>query len=267
MLLAPGQYGKGKIVYMKVLLTNDDGFESPGLHVLGEVLSHIAEIYVVAPEEEKSGTGHGITVFQPIYSRRLDLPFAKASWAVAGLPADCVKLAMEELLPTRPDIIVSGINPGANMGNDILYSGTVSAALEGFLYGLPAIAISLAKKPGNTQAAAEFVRDTCLKWQAQGFKPRTLLNINVPGHIPEDIRGYRYTNKGWRWYTDVFSQNTDENGRDYYWMGGKQISGTADGNTDIEVCAAGYISITPLNDDLTNYSLLKQLLDKDILAE
>lgn len=244
---------------MKILLTNDDGFESPGLHILGQELAKIADIYVAAPEEEQSGAGHGITVRRPLYASPVDMPFVKKAWAVSGLPADCVKLAMEELLDARPDLIVSGVNPGGNMGLDVLYSGTVSAAMEGFLYDLPAIAVSTTKRNGNTQAAAEFVREFCLKWRSRDFQPRTLLNINVPGHVPEDIMGYRYTAMGWRWYEDVFSKGEDERGRDYYWMGGRPVEHAADGSTDVEVCASGYISVTPLNFDLTNYRVLEQL--------
>lgn len=249
---------------MKILLTNDDGIEAFGLHMLAEQLAEIAEIYVAAPEEEQSGAGHGITVRRPLYARAADMPYAKKAWAVSGLPADCVKLAMEELLDQRPDMIVSGVNPGGNMGIDVLYSGTVSAAMEGFLYGLPAIAVSTTKRQGNVLAAAEFAREVCLKWQNKGFQPRTLLNINVPGRGRTDILGYRYTNMGWRWYEDVFTKEADERGCDYYWMGGHPTDYPADGNTDVEACAAGYISITPLNFDLTNYRVLEQLKTEDM---
>lgn len=250
---------------MRILLTNDDGVESQGLHVLGAALAEVSQVYVAAPEEEQSGTGHGITVRRPLYAHLVEMPFARGAWAVSGLPADCVKLALEELLPERPDIVVSGINPGSNLGNDILYSGTVSAAMEGFLYGLPAIAVSATqRREGNTRAAAAFVRDTCVKWQSAHFKPRTLLNINVPGHEAGDIAGVAYTGMGWRWYEDVFTQEADEKGRPYYWMAGTPVERMADGTTDVEAVAKGYISITPLSFDLTNYAVLEQLRQENV---
>jgi len=244
---------------MRILISNDDGAHAPGLHALGQTLSQIADIYVAAPQEEQSGAGHGITVRRPLYVQQLELPFAKQAWAIGGLPADCVKLAMEELMPEKPQIMISGINDGGNVGNDIIYSGTVSAAREGFLYGLPAIAVSVTDSPGNIDLAAEFTRDTCLGWQSRDFQPRTLLNINVPGKQKADVKGWRYTNMGWLWYEDVFNEHTDDSGRHYYWMGGRPVKRHTSGNTDVETCLAGYISITPLHTDLTDYQALEQL--------
>jgi len=244
---------------MKILLVNDDGVMAHGLHRLGEALAKIADVYVAAPAKEQSGSGHGITVRQPLYAEPLELPFAHKAWSVAGLPADCVKLAVEELLREQPHMVVSGINNGANLGNDIIYSGTVAAAMEGFLYGIPAIAVSVVDDPGNFTAAAEFTRDICRHWQKKNFQPLTLLNINVPGKNSGDIKGCRYTAMGWRWYEDVFAQGKDEQGRAYYWMGGRIVDRVADGATDLEAAAAGYISITPLSYDLTDHRLLELL--------
>jgi 5'-nucleotidase len=244
---------------MKILLSNDDGIEAQGLQILGQALSEIAEVYVAAPMEEQSGAGHGITVRRPLYARRLALPFAAKAWAVGGLPADCVKLALEELLPVKPDMVVSGINAGANLGNDIIYSGTVAAAMEGFLYGLPALAVSVAESPGNIAYAAEFTRERIISWFIKGFVPHALLNINVPGSHKGDIRGWRYSSMGWLWYEDVFSRRQDEKGRPYFWMGGRPVKSANHEYTDVECCAAGYISITPLSADLTDYAVLEQL--------
>ena len=244
---------------MIILLSNDDGIDAPNLHVLGRALAEIAAVYVVAPIEEQSGTGHGITVHRALYVQQCKLPFATQAWAVGGLPADCVKLALEELLPQKPNIVVSGINNGPNLGNDIIYSGTVSAAMEGFLYDLPAIAVSVANRPGNVAYAAEFTRDRILSWHDKGFKPRTLFNINVPGDKKDNVHGWRYTSMGWLWYKNVFSQKNDEKGRTYYWMGGHPIKTAGNDNTDVETCAEGYISITPLHANLTDYRLLEEL--------
>jgi 5'-nucleotidase len=244
---------------MIILLSNDDGIEAAGLHILGRALAKIAQIYVTAPAREQSGAGHGITVRRPLYARKSKLPFAAAAWAVDGLPADCVKLALEELLPAKPDIMVSGINNGPNLGNDIIYSGTVAAALEGFLYGLPSLAVSVAERPGNMAYAAEFTRSHILNWQETGFAPRALLNINVPGKSKGEVKGWRYTNMGWLWYEDVFSSGTDKQGRPYYQMGGRPLSSAGHADSDVNACAAGYISVTPLNADRTDYRLLEQL--------
>jgi 5'-nucleotidase len=244
---------------MRTLISNDDGIEAQGLLVLGQVLAEIADIYIAAPEEEQSGAGHGITVRRPLYARQVDLTFAAKSWAVGGLPADCIKLAMEELLPQKPDLVVSGINSGANLGNDIIYSGTVAAAMEGFLYGLPALAVSVAEHPGNMAYAAEFIRDRILSWHKKASMQRFLLNINVPGMTKADVKGWRYAPMGWLWYEDVFSCGQDENGRPYYCMGGRALESACQGSTDVEICAAGYISVTPLSADFTDYRALEQL--------
>ncbi|MCL1816929.1 MAG: 5'/3'-nucleotidase SurE [Clostridiales bacterium] len=253
---------------MNILLSNDDGIFSQGLHVLGRALAEIADVYVAAPTEEKSGSGHGITMRRPLYARQAELSFAAAAWAVEGLPADCVKLAMEELLPQKPDIVVSGINNGPNLGNDIIYSGTVAAAREGFLYGLPALAVSVTERPGNVAYAAEFARDRVFSWYNNGFKPRSLLNINVPGLKKESVKGWRYTDMGWLWYEDVFTCAYDEKGCPYYSMGGRPLESDSHNNSDVNTCAAGYISITPLCADMTDYSMLEQFRkegSKDII--
>ena len=244
---------------MKILLSNDDGIDAWGLQALGRALAEIAEVYVAAPKEEQSGAGHGITVRRPLYVLQKQLPFAAKAWAVDGLPADCIKLALEELLPKKPDIVVSGINSGPNLGNDIIYSGTVAAAMEGFLYELPALAVSVTERPGNVTYAAKFICARILSWKDKGFKPRALLNINVPGEKEADVKGWRYTSMGWLWYEDVFSCDKDNKGRSYYLMGGKPVKSVNHGNADVETCAAGYISITPLSANLTDYLVLKQL--------
>jgi 5'-nucleotidase len=244
---------------LKILLSNDDGIEARGLQILGRELAKIGQVYVAAPEIEQSGAGHGITVRRPLYARPRELPFAAAAWAVDGLPADCVKLALEELLPEKPDILVSGINAGSNLGNDIIYSGTVAAAREGFLYGLPSLAVSVAERPGNMAYAAEFVRGLVASWQAKGFQPHALLNINVPGNTKSAVKGWRYTSMGWLWYEDVFTCGQDEKGRSYYQMGGRPLKSTGRGSSDVETCAAGYISITPLSADCTDHRLLEHL--------
>lgn len=248
---------------MNILITNDDGIRSHGIQTLAEALRELGDVYIAAPAENQSAAGHGLTVTVPLRAREFDFPAARAAWAVSGTPADCVKLSLEQLVPVQPDIVVSGINNGSNLGTDIIYSGTVAAAMEGFFHGLPAIAVSISSSwrhsdIGNYRIAAETARDYCQKL-VSGALPRTLLNINVPGDKPEDIRGLKYTSMGWRWYTAAYEKRVDPQGRTYFWLSGQVVNGKADGNTDVEVCGAGYISVTPLSYNMTDHALLAQL--------
>lgn len=249
---------------MKILLTNDDGIEAYGLRVLAEELSRIGEVSLSAPEKNNSGAGHGMTVTEPLRAVRRDYAgISGPAWAINGTPVDCVKLAIDQLLPKKPDIVISGINNGPNLGTDIIYSGTVAAALEGWLHQLPALAVSVANEHrhtdiGNYQLAARVAADYAQKLIA-GEIPRTLLNINVPGTVPEDVKGIKYAGMGWRWYTGAYEKRTDPNGHDYYWLTGKPYDTPRDGTTDVEVIAEGYTSVTPLFSDLTDRELLRQL--------
>ncbi len=247
---------------MKILLTNDDGIQSPALLLLARRLAALGQIYIAAPSREQSGVGHGITAHVPL--RAYPQSFSELTqwaWAIDGTPADCVKLAMEILLPEKPDLVVSGINYGANLGTDVVYSGTVAAAMEGYLFGLPAMAISATgirrgAGQGNFDYAAEQAARLCRLWQQRDFQPRTMLNVNVPGSVPEDVKGCRLTRLGWRWYHDAYEQRTDPHGKSYYWLQGTAYDGEGDGNTDVEACRDGYVSITPLFHDLTDLASL-----------
>lgn len=249
---------------MRILVTNDDGVHAHGITVLAQRLSEIAEVCVVAPLHNHSGAGHGLTITTPLRAHELSLANENIScWAVEGTPADCVKLGMEKLVPVRPDIIVSGINDGPNLGTDVIYSGTVAAAMEGYFHGCPAIAVSVSSSKrhsqiGNYDLAADVVADYCAKLSS-GEIPRTLLNINVPGDHPADVKGVRNVPLGWRWYDEAYNKRIDPSGRPYYWIQGSVVDGQKDGSTDVEVCAAGYITVTPLDYDMTNYQLLTQL--------
>ena len=249
---------------MKILLTNDDGIGSYGLRILAQELSRVGQIALVAPDKNHSGASHGMTVDQPLRARPWEYPHITGpAWAISGTPVDCVKLAIDQLLEERPDIVISGINNGANLGTDIIYSGTVAAALEGWLHQLPAIAVSVANEhrhtdEGNYQLAAEIAADFAQKLVG-GELPRTVLNINVPGAVPEDVRGIRYAGMGWRWYTGAYEKRTDPNGQDYFWLTGQPYDTPLDGTTDVEVIAEGYASVTPLFSDLTDRELLQKL--------
>ena len=249
---------------MNILLTNDDGIDAYGLRVLALELSRIGRVSLAAPEKNHSGAAHGMTVTQPLRATPEDYAgIAGPAWAISGTPVDCVKLAIDQLLPERPDIVISGINNSPNLGTDIVYSGTVAAALEGWLHQLPALAVSVANEfrhtdEGNYELAARIAADFAEKL-VSGEIPRTLLNINVPGNVPQDVRGIKYAGMGWRWYTGAYEKRTDPNGHDYFWLTGKPYDTPTDGTTDVEVIAEGYVSVTPLFSDLTDRELLRRL--------
>ena len=205
---------------MIILVTNDDGINAKGIHILAETLSKIATVYVAAPENNHSGAGHGLTVTVPLRANEVNFEgLSGKAWAINGTPADCVKLAMEHLLPERPDVVVSGINDGPNLGTDVLYSGTVAGAMEGHLHGLPAIAVSVSLRKraqeANFQLAADVAGEFAAKFVA-GELPCTMLNINVPGLVPEDVNGLKYTYQGWRWYNEAYDRRIDPHGRQYF---------------------------------------------------
>ncbi len=232
---------------------------------LGRELAKISEVYVAAPTVEKSGASHSMTGNIPIRVYRQKLPgITDHAWAIEGTPTDCAKLALSELMPELPDIVISGINHGANLGTDVIYSGTVGAATEGYCYGCSAIAVSvtgngMVKDVGNFAYAAEFTKKLCLEMSARDFQPRMFLNVNVPGRTPDEVRGVKYTYMGWRWYKDPFTKRVDPRGKEYYWLQG-QFDDTGCGvGSDVEACADGYISVTPLHLDQTDYEALSAL--------
>lgn len=249
---------------MRLLLTNDDGIFAPGLEVLRTTVADVAEsIYIIAPDRERSATGHSITVHRPIRVREATYnPGNCRGWIVDGTPADCVKLGLDSLLPENPDLVIAGINFGPNLGTDVLYSGTVSAAMEGLINGVPALAVSLASHREPAFAcAAEFVRRLVplVARYRDTLARGTLLNINVP---PGEPVGCRITRLGNLRYADAVTRRTDPRGRDYYWMAGRAFSADEDDpDTDIGAVRDGYISITPVQFDLTDYRAMEALKD------
>ncbi|MDW7651553.1 MAG: 5'/3'-nucleotidase SurE [Bacillota bacterium] len=247
---------------MKILLTNDDGIFAEGLQMLAKEIEKIADTFVVAPDHEQSATGHAITMHRPLRAERVkylhspDLP----TWAVNGTPADCVKLAVEAIMPKRPDMVISGINRGANLGTDVLYSGTVSAAIEGVILGIPAIAVSLAEyKEPRYEYAAEFVSRLASVLHRKNVKSDTLLNVNVPGCGKEKMQGVAITRLGVRQYKNAFEKRTDPRGRTYYWLAGELMDVQDGDDTDVAAIKACKISVTPIQHDLTNYGLIDSL--------
>lgn len=243
---------------MRILLSNDDGIEADGLKELRVALQDQHEIYVVAPDRERSATGHKITVHRPLRVKECTYPGTNVTgWAVDGTPADCVKLGLEALLPGPPDLVISGINFGPNLGTDVLYSGTVSAAVEGIINGIPSIAISLASFEYRDFSFSGKLIKKIVAAMCKELPSRTLLNINTPPGTPQ---GIKVTRLGNRRYVNIFDKRVDPRGRVYFWMAGEPFDlDEDDPATDVWAVKEGYISITPVQFDLTDYSFLEKL--------
>lgn len=240
-----------------ILLTNDDGITAPGINALRVVLEQIQglEVWSVAPDRERSASGHAITFYRPLFPLQVEIPGAKSPcYSVTGTPADAAKLAIEAILPRTPDLVISGVNLGANLGTDLFYSGTVAAALEGPILGIPAIAASLDSfKDADFSAAAQFTAELAVKVLAEGLPAGTLLNVNVPARPREQIDGVRITKMGRRLYRDQWDRREDPRGRTYYWLAGKLADLDNDPDSDVVAVNEGYISVTPIQLDLTRY--------------
>ncbi len=245
---------------MRILVTNDDGIDSEGLLALKASLSAVGEVIVIAPNHNWSAAGHTKTMHKPLRATQVTLPDGDVGYSSDGTPSDCVALAMLGLAGERPDLVVSGINKGANLGGDITYSGTVAAAMEGVVNNVPAIAVSVASYvEWRFDAAAEFAAKLAAKVLENGIDPDVLLNVNVPNAARDQIKGVVVTRLGKRIYQDKLIERQDPFGRNYYWIGGDEPSGAADEGTDIWALANGYISVTPIHLDLTSYLLLDRL--------
>ena len=244
---------------MHILVANDDGILSPGLQVLAEACQTVGHVTVVAPDREQSAQSHALTMTRPL--RPVLRP--DGSWQVDGTPTDCVLLALEALMPELPAFVFSGVNHGPNMGEDVLYSGTVSAAMEAVVLGIPGIAISFAGRRddllgGYKELLAGLVgRITALT----DFPKNTLLNINLPSIPADEVLGVKVARLGSRFFSESVARQKDPWGREVLWIGGGKITWTGDEDTDHAAVAAGYVSVTPLQLDLTNHTLLQTVRD------
>ncbi len=221
---------------MRILLTNDDGIYAKGLRTLIERLCKEHELYVIAPSVEQSAKSHSITMHHPIMVKAVDLyENVAAAYAIGGTPADCVKIAIEELLDVKPDIVVSGINDGPNLGNDIIYSGTVAAAVEGSFYDVNSVAVSLSGR-NNTDftAAADFIADNLQAFSEMDLPVDTAINVNVPCIPAEDIKGTKVTSVGTRKYANTFDHRHTPRGEAYYWLAGQPLEAQQNGDSDIK---------------------------------
>jgi 5'-nucleotidase len=242
---------------LMILVTNDDGIYSKGIIVLAKALREIGDVFVVAPDREKSAIAHSLTLHRPLRVEKIKKNF----YSVDGTPADCIHLGVNAILPQKPQLIVSGINKGGNLGDDITYSGTVSAAFEGTLLGIPSFAISLVSRSHfKFYTAARFAVRVARYIIKRGLPKDTLLNINVPNLEEEEVKSYKITQQGrWTHNGSAVIEKMDPRGRKYYWIGGGQLVFDKRRNTDMEAVSKSYISITPLNLDLTKYHSIREL--------
>jgi 5'-nucleotidase len=247
---------------LNILCTNDDGYLSNGIGVLARAASVFGTVTTVAPDREQSATSNSLTLHHPLRARRA----VDGTWMVDGTPTDCVILAVNELLPQRPDVCVSGVNHGSNMGEDVLYSGTVAAAMEATVMGIPAIAISYCGEfPEELEGAEELVSKVLGGILQKGSFPKdTLLNVNLPAIPPSEVRGIRVTSLGRRRYADSITRANDPSGREYFWIGGGVAHWRGPKHSDFQAVEDGYVSVTPLHLDLTNYELLEDIRAWDL---
>jgi 5'-nucleotidase len=236
---------------LRILVTNDDGVNAPGMRMLAKALQEIAPVVIVAPDRDRSGASHSLTLSSPLYVNQVE----DNVYSIQGTPTDCAHLALTGLLPKAetPDIVVSGINAGAIMGDDVIYSGTVGAALEGRFLGLPAIAVSLVGQHKHYETAATVVQHLLKHLIENLFDNAATLNVNVPDVPLDQIKGFEVTRLGSRHLAEPAVKQTDPRGRDIYWIGAAGHENDASQGTDFYAVRHNYVSITPLNVDLTCY--------------
>lgn len=257
---------------LKLLISNDDGIFSLGVRTLANTLAAVGHnVTVVCPDRERSATGHGLTLHRPLRAEIVDSVFHPqiAAWTCSGTPADCVKFALHAVVKSRPDFVLSGINHGSNLGTDILYSGTVSAAMEAAIEGIPSLAISLASFSSQEfQPAADFASSLISQLEKHPLPEATLLNINVPPVAAAAIAGIKLTRQGLRRYVDTFEKRCDPRGKSYYWLAGEVIEEIpqpehihlpAEVPTDVQAIRENYITITPLQYNLTDVQSFEYL--------
>lgn len=234
-----------------ILVTNDDGVYAPGIRALNDAVRDLGKAMIVAPERDNSAVSHSLTMNRPLRVRQLE----EDVFTLDGTPTDCVTIGMNKVLPEKPALIVSGINPGPNLGDDISYSGTVSAAIEGTMYGIPSLAFSLAgESPFDFETAAGVAWKMASMALQFGLPEKTLLNINIPQRKPGDILGVRFTAQGRRIYKNAIQETFDPWGRKHYWIGGGTVHWSGGEDTDQQAVDKGYISVTPIQLDFTSHA-------------
>jgi 5'-nucleotidase len=244
-----------------ILVSNDDGIHGPGLLPLKRALTRLGEVTIIAPDRQWSTSGHAKTMHKPLRIQQVTLPDGSLAYASSGAPSDCVALAVLGFLPTQPDLVISGINLGANVGQDITYSGTLAAAFEGTISGIPSIAASLnTYEEADFAYAASFVAKLARKVLDHGLPTNVLLNVNVPAVPREQIAGVEITRLGKRYYRDKLVRRKDPRGQPYYWIGGPRPTGdSGEEGTDFWALASHRVSVTPIQLDLTDRSFIEEL--------
>ncbi len=249
---------------MNILVTNDDGVNAPGLLALAEAMRPLGKVSILAPDRNWSGSGHVKTLDRPLRVKEVTLADHSSAWTSDGAPSDCVALALLGFFEEKFDLVVSGINPVPNLGHDVTYSGTVTAAMEAVIWDTPGIAFSLGSFENGLQAsdyapAAQVAQEVAAAALSRHLPAGILLNVNIPLLPSEEIRGYRVSRQGLRVYRDRLDKRIDPRGRPYYWIGGEAPTGLAENGTDIGALAEGYVSLTPLQLDLTAYPAMNVL--------
>jgi 5'-nucleotidase len=249
-----------------ILITNDDGIWADGIKALYHAVKTLGEVWIVAPDTERSAVGHSITIYSPLKVEEIKFEDNAPAFACSGTPADCVKLGVKAILPRKPDIIISGMNKGANTGFNVLYSGTVSAASEGMILGIPSIAFSYDSFiDKNYNFAKKVINLITQKVISEGIPEETLLNVNIPAKLEKDIMGYAVTKQGKTIFQDGFIKRTDPRGKTYYWLGSNLDQLEDEPNSDTEMLKKGYVSISPIQYNLTNAKNLQYFSKWDII--
>lgn len=254
---------------MRILLTNDDGIHAPGILAVKQTLETLGEVFTVAPERQRSASGHGMTMHKPLRITSVTLSNGSQGYSISGTPTDCVVLGVDIVMEGRCDLVVSGINSGSNLGGDITYSGTVSAAFEAAILRLPSLAISLAIEKHHTGSidyapAARFAVKAVQQLIARPLPTQTFVNINVPAVAEEAIKGVRITHQGKREYIDRVETRQDPSGRPYYWQYGSLREFEHDPESDVHAVLENYISVTPIQLDLTAYAVLDRVREWEL---
>lgn len=248
----------------RILITNDDGVDSPGLLALAIEMKKIGDVTILAPDKNWSASGHSRALDRPLRVKEVQLPNGMSAFAADGSPADCVALGVRGFLPFKPDLVVSGINTSANLGQDVIYSGTVAAAMEAAVWGVQAIAVSqdapgLTETPRDYSTAAFFCRQVVETRLRHSLQPGIVLNVNIPPLPMNEIKGICATRLGTRVYHDRVERHPDPRGKAYYWLAGKTPDGIPSKGSDIGAVADGFVSVTPLHLDLTEYFQLREI--------
>jgi 5'-nucleotidase len=246
-----------------ILITNDDGVTAPGIQNLVEAVKHLGKIVVVAPDKPQSGMGHAITIGHPLRLHKLHTVDNVETWSCTGTPVDCVKLAVDKVLHRKPDICLSGINHGANHSINVIYSGTMSAAVEAAIESIPSVGFSLLdyRIDADFTGARKYVRLIVEKMLSTKLDKHTVLNVNIPAVAPELLKGFRICKQAYAKYEEDFIERNDPHGRHYYWLTGEFVNFDKAKDTDVWALANNYVSVVPVQFDLTNY-VLKARLEK-----